>query len=56
MSRVVRFLPDSIWALPIGAALALAWANAMPESYYLFAHASRFVVNDVGPTFFLASP
>jgi len=53
MSRVVRFLPESIWALPIGAALALTWANALPESYYLFAHASRFVVNDVGLTFFL---
>lgn len=53
MSRVARFLPDSIWALPIGAALALAWANALPESYYQFAHASRFVVNDVGLTFFL---
>jgi NhaA family Na+:H+ antiporter len=53
MSRVARFLPDSIWALPIGAAIALAWANALPESYYQFAHASRFVVNDVGLTFFL---
>lgn len=53
MRRVTRFLPHSIWALPIGAAIALAWANLLPESYYRVAQATRFVVNDVGLTFFL---
>ena len=53
MKRVTRFLPDSIWALPIGAAIALAWANLLPESYYRVAYTTRFVVNDVGLAFFL---
>jgi NhaA family Na+:H+ antiporter len=38
----------------VGCAAALAWANTGPESYYRFAHATAFVVNDIGMAFFFA--
>src|SRR5688572_20029746 len=45
---------DRFLLLPIGAAAALAWSNAEPESYFRFAQTFRFVVNDVGMAFFFA--
>ena len=41
-------------ALPLGAVLALVWANTFNVSYYRFAHALDFSVNDVGMAFFFA--
>lgn len=41
-------------ALPVGAVIALAWANAAPAAYLRFAHAAEFSVNDVGMVFFFA--
>jgi NhaA family Na+:H+ antiporter len=52
--RASRFILDYLLALPVGCAAALAWANTLPESYYRFAHATSFVVNDVGMAFFFA--
>jgi len=40
--------------LPLGAAVALLWANLATASYQAFAHALEFAVNDVGMVFFFA--
>jgi len=52
--RAFRFAIDHYLALPVGVAAALIWAQAHAESYFRFAHASSFVVNEVGLAFFLA--
>jgi NhaA family Na+:H+ antiporter len=44
-----RFLP-----LPLGAAVALVWANTEPESYFRFAQALAFPVNEIAMALFLA--
>ncbi len=48
------FILDYLLALPVGCAAALVWANTLPDSYYRFAHATTFLVNDVGIVFFFA--
>ena len=40
--------------LPLGAAIALVWANTLDVSYLRFAHALEFPVNDIGMVFFFA--
>src|ERR1017187_10273935 len=52
--RVSGFVLDYLLALPVGCAAALFWANTLPDSYYRFAHATTFLVNDVGMVFFFA--
>lgn len=52
--RASGFILEYLFALPVGCAAALAWANTLPESYYRFAHATAFAVNDVGMAFFFA--
>ena len=52
--RASGFVLDYLIALPLGCAAALVWANTFPESYYRFAHATTFLVNDVGMAFFFA--
>jgi hypothetical protein len=52
--HVSGFVVDYLLALPIGCLAALVWANTLPDSYYRFAHAIAFAVNDVGMVFFLA--
>src|SRR5256885_16459223 len=52
--RVSGFVLDYLIALPVGCAAALVWANTLPDSYYRFAHATTFLVNDVGIAFFFA--
>ena len=56
--RVVRrgteFGLDHLLALPIGCVAALVWSNALPESYYRFALALAFPVNEIGIVFFFA--
>jgi NhaA family Na+:H+ antiporter len=49
----LRFVNERFLWLPLGAALALAWANTGPESYFRFAHALRFPVNEIGMAIFL---
>jgi Na+:H+ antiporter, NhaA family len=52
--RVSGFVLDYLIALPIGCGAALIWANTLPDSYFQFAHATAFLVNDVGIAFFFA--
>ena len=52
--RVSGFILDYLLALPLGCAAALIWANTLPDSYYRFANAAAFLVNDVGMVFFFA--
>src|ERR1700694_1519664 len=52
--RVSALLLDYLFALPLGCAAALLWANTLPNSYYRFAQATSFVVNDIGIVFFFA--
>ena len=47
------FVVDHFLLLPIGVLIALAWANTAGESYFRFAHALRFAVNDIGMVFFV---
>src|SRR6266550_9505937 len=52
--RVSGFVLDYLIALPVGCAAALIWANTLPDSYFQFAHAAAFLVNDIGIVFFFA--
>jgi NhaA family Na+:H+ antiporter len=49
-----EFILNYLLALPLGCLAALVWANTLPESYYRFAHALAFPVNDIGLVFFFA--
>jgi NhaA family Na+:H+ antiporter len=54
MTSIVRTIFDRFLLLPIGAAIALLWANTAAESYFVFSHRLAFFVNEVGMTFFFA--
>lgn len=54
MTRTIRLLVKHYLVLPLGALVALAWANSSPESYFRFAHTLSFVINDVGMALFFA--
>ncbi|OLC43593.1 MAG: hypothetical protein AUH43_20385 [Acidobacteria bacterium 13_1_40CM_65_14] len=54
MTRAFRFAIDHYLFLPVGAAVALSWANNWPASYFTFAHRVSFMVNDVGMALFFA--
>ncbi|MGE3512622.1 MAG: Na+/H+ antiporter NhaA [Vicinamibacterales bacterium] len=45
---------DRFLLLPLGSLIALVWANTAGDSYFRFAHALAFLVNQVGMAFFLA--
>jgi NhaA family Na+:H+ antiporter len=49
---VLRYLTGHYLLLPLGAAVALVWANAAPFSYYTFAHALAFPVNEIAMALF----
>jgi NhaA family Na+:H+ antiporter len=49
----LRFVNERFLWLPLGAALALLWANTWPESYFRTAHALAFPVNEIGMAIFL---
>lgn len=49
----LRFVNERFLWLPLGAALALVWANTWPESYFRSAHALEFPVNEIGMAIFL---
>ena len=51
---IVRFVIDRFLLLPLGAAVGLVWANTAAESYFRFAHALAFPVNEIGMALFLA--
>ena len=48
MTRAWRFVVDHYLLVPIGGALALIWANTYDESYFRFASACAFAVNESG--------
>lgn len=54
MTRLARFATDHHLALPLGAAIALAWANVLPASYFAMAERLSFAVNDVAMALFFA--
>lgn len=49
-----QFALDHLLLLPLGAAVALAWVNTQPESYYSFTFRIAFAVNHVAMVFFFA--
>jgi NhaA family Na+:H+ antiporter len=53
-ARVFRFALNRFLLLPLGAAMALLWANTESESYFRFSQALAFPVNEIGMAFFLA--
>jgi NhaA family Na+:H+ antiporter len=54
MTRMQRFAASHVFAFPIGAVVALIWAHSQPETYFVFARAWSFPVNDIGMTVFFA--
>lgn len=51
MTRLLRFAAEHYLVVPIGAAIAIVWANTYGSSYFQFAHTLSFAVNDVGMAF-----
>ena len=47
-----HFAAEYLLLLPLGAAIALVWANAYPESYFRSVFALDFFVNDVAMVLF----
>jgi NhaA family Na+:H+ antiporter len=54
IARIVQVIFNRFLLLPIGAAIAIVWANSASESYFLFARRAAFAVNDIGMAFFFA--
>ena len=54
MTRVTKFFADHYLVFPLGVIIAIVWANAAAESYFDFADALAFAVNDVGMAFAFA--
>jgi Na+:H+ antiporter, NhaA family len=52
--RPFAMLVDRFLLLPIGAVIALIWANTAPESYFRVSQPLAFVVNEIGMAFFFA--
>jgi NhaA family Na+:H+ antiporter len=52
--RIVRWIVANSLLLPIGAVLALLWANVDYDSYAGLAHALEFPINEIGMAFFFA--
>jgi NhaA family Na+:H+ antiporter len=51
---LARYLLDRFLLLPLGAAIALVWANSYAESYFMFTSRLSFAVNEIGMAFFFA--
>ena len=49
----LRFATDRFLWLPLGAAIALVWANTAAESYFRLAHTLAFPVNEIGMAVFV---
>ncbi len=50
----VRFVLDRYLLFPIGAVIALVWANIDGDTYFRFAHTLAFPVNEIGMALFIA--
>ena len=53
LARAAEGVVQHYVGLPIGVAIALVWANMMPESYFMARQSLAFVVNDIGMTLFV---
>ena len=53
-TRLFRGMLNRFLLLPLGALIAVLWANIEPEEYFRFSHALAFPVNEIGMAFFLA--
>src|SRR5262245_31363575 len=53
-ARMMRLTGARFLLLPIGALMALIWANTAPESYFQFAHGLSFFVNEIAMAFVFA--
>ena len=51
--RLFRAALNRFLLLPLGALIALVWANTEAESYFRFSHALAFPVNEIAMAFFL---
>jgi NhaA family Na+:H+ antiporter len=54
MKRAFRYAVEQSLVVPCGAAVALAWANVAPESYFRATTDLAFAVNDVAMALFFA--
>ena len=54
MRGAVRFVTDHYLVVPLGAIVAVIWANAAPEGYFGFAQSLSFAVNEIGMALFVA--
>lgn len=54
ITRLFHAALNRFLLLPLGALIAVVWANIEPESYFRFAHALAFPVNEIAMAFFLA--
>jgi Na+:H+ antiporter, NhaA family len=54
MMRAIRYGLEHALAVPIGAVVALLWANTLPDSYFTTSTTLAFWINDVGMTLFFA--
>jgi NhaA family Na+:H+ antiporter len=52
LHRLRQFATEHLVLLPLGALAAIVWANTGAETYYRFAYASDFWINDVAMAFF----
>jgi NhaA family Na+:H+ antiporter len=52
--RLLRYVEEHYLVVPIGAVVAIVWANTAAPSYFQVANALAFVVNDIGMAFALA--
>jgi NhaA family Na+:H+ antiporter len=52
--RAFRYVTERFLLLPLGAAIALVWANTAPESYFRFTKLVAFPINEIGMALFLA--
>lgn len=52
--RLFRGALKRFLLLPLGALIAVVWANVDPEPYFRFSHALAFPVNEIAMAFFLA--
>ena len=54
LARAFDIAVEHSLVLPLGAIVALIWANTAAHSYLRVAHALQFIVNDIGMAFFFA--
>lgn len=54
LPAISRFVREHLLLLPLGAAVALVWANTLPESYFRFSFDAQFWVNDLAMAVFFA--